>query len=217
MKKTHGPILAALAAGALALTGCSTIPLAGTSTPETEPAAAPATSAPAQTATIPATAPAPAVTATSPAAAVPSGQPPKNGAQAAYASAIAATTVPGLVAAIGRADHPGLQICGTDLVSQVFAKGDLRGNGGTQYLVDTTCNRATASSPDEVSLYDAEGSTIARSAVIYEFTANRPRTTNYPYLWQGHTVVLTYDGGAAYRLVQLTPNSVVPGLVQKFD
>ncbi|QWS33711.1 hypothetical protein [Curtobacterium aetherium] len=143
----------------------------------------------------------------------PAGQPPRPGRQDQYPSS---DTVPGLTAAIASTPHPGLQICGDDIGSIVTASGDLRGDGGTQYLVDTTCADATGSSPDEVSLYDVHGGAIARSAVLSEFSANRPKPSAYPYVWQQHTVVLAYDDGTAYRLVQLSPDAVTPGVVQSF-
>lgn len=142
----------------------------------------------------------------------PAGQPPRPGRQDRYPHA---DEVPGLPAAIRDAGHPGLQICAGDLFSLVTASGDLRGDGGRQYLVDTTCAMATGSSPDEVALYDVRGGRIVRSAVVSEFTANRPKPSAYPYLWQRHTVVLAYEGDR-YRLVQLGPDSVTPGLVQTF-
>lgn len=191
--KLAAPILAV--AAALVLAGCSAT--TGTAEPAKTTAAHPSAS--------------PTVT-------FPSGEPPRNGAPdyTGPQSVVGPDSVPGLTAAIAAASHPGLQICSGNIVSQVFAQGDLRGNGGTQYLVDTTCDGATASSPEEVSLYDVKGGKVRRSAVIYETTANRPRTTAYPYIWKDHTVVLTYDGGDEYRLVELTPTSVVPGLVESF-
>lgn len=156
--------------------------------------------------------PRPSGTATS-AAAFPAGQPPRPGRQDQYPGS---DTVPGLTAAVAAAQHPGLQICAGDLATLMTASGDLRGNGGQQYLVDTTCRLATGSSPDEVAVYDVRGATIERSAVLSEFTANRPVPSAYPYLWEEHTVVLAYDGGASYRLVRLTPDGVVTGLVQRF-
>ena len=143
----------------------------------------------------------------------PAGQPPRPGRQNDYPKA---ETVPGLVAAIDAADHPGLQICGGDLGSLVTASGDLRGDGGKQYLVDTTCSLATNSSPDEVALYDVHGNSITRSAVLSEFTRNRPTASSYPYLWKSHTVVIAYDQGTRYRLIQLAPDAVVPGVVEAF-
>ncbi|KTR03348.1 hypothetical protein [Curtobacterium luteum] len=96
------------------------------------------------------------------------------------------------------------------------ASGDLRGDGGQQYLVDTTCSLATASSPDEVAVYDRRSGELVRSAVLSEFTANRPKPSAYPYLWQGHTVVLAYDGGASYRLVRLSPRGETTSDVRPF-
>lgn len=143
----------------------------------------------------------------------PSGQPPRPGAQDAYP---AATSVAGLQRTIAATPHPGLQICDGDLASLVTASGDLRGDGGQQYLVDTTCSLATASSPDEVAVYDRRGGQLVRSAVLSEFTANRPKPSAYPYLWQGHTVVLAYDDGASYRLVQLSPHGETTSDVRPF-
>lgn len=143
----------------------------------------------------------------------PSGQPPRPGAQDAYPEA---TSVAGLQQAIAATPHPGLQICDGDLASSVTASGDLRGDGGQQYLVDTTCSLATASSPDEVAVYDRKGGALVRSAVLSEFTANRPKPSAYPYLWQGHTVVLAYDGGASYRLVRLSPRGETTSDVRPF-
>ncbi|MCJ1714918.1 hypothetical protein [Curtobacterium sp. VKM Ac-2922] len=144
----------------------------------------------------------------------PSGQPPRPGEQAAHPST---DTVPGLTAAVRAAEHPGLQICGDDVVSSVISASDLRGIGTTQWLVDSTCAGATGTSPDEVSLYEERGSSLARTAVVYEFTANRPRLTASPYLFGPHTVVLTFDDGASYRLVAIQPHAVVPGLVARFS
>jgi hypothetical protein len=145
--------------------------------------------------------------------AFPSGQPPRPGAQDAYPKA---TSVAGLQQAIAATPHPGLQICDGDLASLVTASGDLRGDGGQQYLVDTTCSLATASSPDEVAVYDRRGGALVRSAVLSEFTANRPKPSAYPYLWQGHTVVLAYDGGASYRLVRLSARGETTSDVRLF-
>lgn len=207
MKHTTPILIAVLAAVALA--GCAS--------------AAPVSTAPAGTGgelpTAAATAagstsgaPTAATPSSTPTAAFPAGEPPRPGAQDQYPKS---DTVPGLTAAIAAAQHPGLQIC-EGFESLVTASGDLRGDGGEQYLVDTTCTLATASSPDEVALYDVHGGTIARSAVLSEFTANRPKPSSYPYLWKEHTVVLAYDQGTRYRLIQLTPDSVVPGVVQAF-
>ena len=225
MQFTTPLLLAAVAS--VALVGCASTAV---------PAAAPASSTPTVTATGPSATPAGAPSATSvgvpsttptgappasgsasaaPAAAstFPPGQPPRAGRQDQYPGS---DTVPGLTAAVAAAQHPGLQICEGDLASLVTASGDLRGDGGRQYLVDTTCSLATASSPDEVALYDVRGGTITRSAVLSEFTANRPKPSSYPYVWQQHTVVQAYDQGSAYRLIRLFPDRVVPGLVQAF-
>lgn len=208
MKHTTPLLLGALAA--VALTGCS-------ATAHVEPAgstattAAVASSAPASTPSSSASAPASPTATSTPV--LPTGQPPRPGQQDQYPKA---DTVPGLPGAIAAAEHPGLQICSGELFSLVTASGDLRGNSGRQYLVDTTCDGATTGSPDEIALYDVHGGSIARSAVLSEYTANRPKPTAYPYLWQGHTVVLVYGGGTEYRLIQLTPDSVVSGTVQTF-
>lgn len=144
----------------------------------------------------------------------PPGQPPRPGVQNPLPWT---DTVPGLTAAVRAADHPGLQICGADIVSTVISASDLRGIGTTQWLVDSTCDGATATSPDEVSIYEKTGSGITRTDVVYEFTANRPRLTAAPYLFGPHTVVLTFDQGASYRLVAIQPHAVVPGLVARFS
>lgn len=144
----------------------------------------------------------------------PPGQPPRPGVQNPLPWT---DTVPGLTAAVRAADHPGLQICGDDVSSVVISASDLRGIGTTQWLVDSTCDGATATSPDEVSIYEKTGSGIARTDVVYEFTANRPRLTAAPYLFGPHTVVLTFDQGASYRLVAIQPHAVVPGLVARFS
>ncbi|TPG03973.1 hypothetical protein [Curtobacterium flaccumfaciens] len=197
MKCTTPILLAALAS--VALVGCAstTAPAAGTPAEATAATATSSTAAATSSAT----------------ASFPAGQPPRPGQQDQYPKA---DSVAGLSAAISHADHPGLGICSDDLTSIVTASGDLRGDGGKQYLVDTTCSYATGSSPDEVALYDEHGGTITRSAVLSEFTANRPKPSAYPYLWKGHTVVLSYDQGARYRLIQLTPHAVIPGSVQTF-
>lgn len=204
MKCTTPILLAALASVALA--GCAT-----TSTPATGVGAGAGADATAAAAT--SAAPTSATTTPSATPTFPAGQPPRPGRQDQYPKA---GSVPGLAAAITAADHPALQICGDDLASLVTASGDLRGNGGEQYLVDTTCSYATSSSPDEVALYDVHGGSITRSAVLSEFTRNRPTPSSYPYLWKRHTVVLAYDQGTRYRLIQLTPDAVVPGVVQAF-
>lgn len=211
MKCTTPILLAALAS--VALVGCASTdaPAAGT-----DATAAAATSAAPTTRPTPTTAPSTAAAGTGTPAATPgfpAGQPPRPGRQDQYPGS---DTVPGLTAAIAAAEHPGLQICDGDLASLVTASGDLRGDGGQQYLVDTTCSLATGSSPDEVALYDVHGGAVTRSAVLSEFTANRPKPSSYPYLWQDHTVVLAYDQGTRYRLIRLTPDSVVPGVVQAF-
>lgn len=218
MKCTTPILLAALAS--VALVGCAstagpTIASAGSATPAAATTTAPASSAPGSTApaagqTSTPTHPSSAAPSSS---AFPAGQPPRPGRQDQYPSS---DTVPGLTAAVAAAEHPGLQICSGDIASLVTASGDLRGDGGKQYLVDTTCSLATGSSPDEIALYDVHGGTITRSAVLSEFTANRPKPSSYPYLWAGHTVVLAYDQDTRYRLIRLTPSAVVPGVVQAF-
>lgn len=125
-------------------------------------------------------------------------------------------TVSGLDAAIASAPHQALAICEGHFSSVLISASDLRGTGTTQYLTDTTCVGATASTPDEVALYERSSGALARTAVVYEFTENRPRLTSQPYLFGPHTIVLTYDEGADYRLVRVTPTSLVPGLVQRF-
>lgn len=203
-------LLAALAS--VALVGCASTTTPADATGGSADAAA-ATSAPASASSPSVSAPGSTSAPASAAPTFPAGQPPRPGRQDQYPKA---DTVPGLTRAIAAARHPGLQICDGDLGSLVTASGDLRGDGGTQYLVDTTCALATGSSPDEIALYDVRGGTIERSAVLSEFTANRPKPSAYPYLWQGHTVVIAYDQGTRYRLVRLTPDAVVPGAVQAF-
>lgn len=232
MRTTTTLIVAALTA--LALTGCAQGAVVDTAASRSADASGRSTDAPGRSTATP-TAPLPPSAPVSPSAPVPpsastasgvpttpdaagsdvfpAGQPPRPGRQDAHPSS---DTVPGLTAAVRAADHPGLQICGDDLASLVTASGDLRGDGGTQYLIDTTCAMATGSSPDEVALYDVHGGAPTRSAVLSEYTANRPEPSAYPYLWQGHTVVLAYDQGTTYRLVRLLPDRVVQGLVQAF-
>jgi hypothetical protein len=144
----------------------------------------------------------------------PPGQPPRPGEQVPLPST---DTVPGLTAAVRGTSHPGLQICGTDVLSRVISASDMRGIGTTQWLVDSTCDGATATTPDEVSIYETTGPRITRTDVVYEFTANRPRLTAEPYLFGPHTVVLTFDDGTTYRLVAVQPHAVVPGLVETFS
>ncbi|WP_066517400.1 hypothetical protein [Curtobacterium ammoniigenes] len=143
----------------------------------------------------------------------PPGQPPKPSAAVQLTST---DTVPGLTAAINGLPHPGLQICQGQYGSFYSAKGDIRGDGGTEYLVDTSCQGATATSPDEVGLYEQTNGSWTRT-VVYEFTANRPRLTFAPYLWQQHTIVLTFGEGKTYQLVQAFPNRLVPGLLTPFS
>jgi hypothetical protein len=185
----------------LALTGCSTV----------HADASPAQSTTAATATSASSAPSSSASASSDA--FPTGTPPRPGVQTGFPSS---DTVPGLTAAIDAASHPALQICSGSYVSTLAASGDLRGTGTTQYLVDTTCAGATGSSPDEVGIYEQSGGELARTAVVYEFTVNRPRLTALPYVWKDHTVVLTFDDGATYRLVRVLPDTIVPGLVSSF-
>lgn len=174
------------------------------------------TSTPTTGATAAATAGSTAAASGSPAspAVFPPGEPPRPGMQDPLPST---DTVPGLTAAVRAADHPGLQICGDDVLSTVISASDLRGIGTTQWLVDSTCDGATATSPDEIAIYEEQGSAVERTAVVYEFTANRPRLTAQPYLFGPHTVVLTFDEGASYRLVAIQPHAVVPGLVARFS
>lgn len=139
-------------------------------------------------------------------------QPPKPGRQDHYRST---DSVGGLTRAVDRASHPGLELCGGEFASLVTATGDLRGDGHTAYLVDTTCAGATGSTPDEVALYESSGRGITRSAVLSAATAT-PRTSAYPYTWGAHTVVLAYRGDSQYRLVRLTPHAVDRGPVVAF-
>lgn len=139
-------------------------------------------------------------------------QPPKPGRQDHYRST---DSVRGLTRAVHRASHPGLEICSGDFASLVTAVGDLRGDGHTSWLVDTTCAGATGSTPDEVALYESTGRGTARSAVLSAATAT-PRTSAYPYTWGAHTVVLAYRGDSQYRLVRLTPNAVDRGPIVAF-
>lgn len=139
-------------------------------------------------------------------------QPPKPGRQDHYRST---DSVPGLTRAVDRASHPGLELCSGDFASLVTATGDLRGDGHTGYLVDTTCNGATGSTPDEVALYESTGHGITRSAVLSAATAS-PRTSAYPYTWGAHTVVLAYRGDTQYRIVRLAPHAVDRGPIVAF-
>ncbi|KTR03613.1 hypothetical protein [Curtobacterium luteum] len=141
-----------------------------------------------------------------------SAQPPAPGRQDRYRST---DSVRGLTRAVDRASHPGLELCGGDFASLVTATGDLRGDGHTGYLVDTTCAGATGSTPDEVALYESTGHGTARSAVLSAATAT-PRTSAYPYTWGAHTVVLAYRGDTQYRLVRLTPHAVDRGPLVAF-
>ena len=220
-RTTAGAVVAAVLVVSGLLAGCAQSPV------ETEPEAGtggtgPSRTGPSHTAS---SSPAPSSAASSSAASsaaapsaspavFPPGQPPRPGVQDPLPRT---DTVPGLTAAVRAADHPGLQICGDDVVSTVISASDLRGIGTTQWLVDSTCDGATATSPDEVSIYETTGSGIARTDVVYEFTANRPRLTAAPYLFGAHTVVLTFDEGASYRLVAIQPHAVVPGLVARFS
>ncbi len=139
-------------------------------------------------------------------------QPPKPGRQDHFRST---DSVPGLTRVVDHASHPGLEVCGGDLASLVTGVGDLRGDGRTSYLVDTTCAGATGSTPDEVALYESSTHGIERSAVLSAATAT-PRTSAYPYTWGAHTVVLAYRGDTRYRLVELTTHRVERGPVTAF-
>lgn len=210
MTATTVGIAAALVASAL-LAGCAQEPVR--TAPETGAGESAATSTPRPTPTA-TTDPGAGGSADSASPAVfPPGQPPRPGEETPLPST---DTVPGLTAAVRAADHPGLQICGDDVVSTVISASDLRGTGTTQWLVDSTCAGATATSPDEVAIYERATSGLERTDVVYEFTANRPRLTARPYLFGPHTVVLTFDEGTSYRLVAVQPHAVVPGLVARF-
>lgn len=124
-------------------------------------------------------------------------------------------TVPGLTAAISKANHPGLAVCDGHYASILVARGNLRTTGVTQFLVDTTCTGATASTPDEVALYASTDAQLTRNGVIYTATANRPTLTAQPYLTGTHTVVLTYDEGARFSLATITPTSIDQGELLK--
>jgi hypothetical protein len=210
-RTTAGAVVAAVLVVSGVLAGCAQSPV------ETEPETGPDSAGPSRTASS-----SPAPTSAAPSSAAPSaspavfpqGQPPRPGVRDPLPWT---DTVPGLTAAVRAAAHPGLQICGDDVSSVVVSASDLRGIGTTQWLVDSTCDGATATSPDEVSIYEETGSGIARTDVVYEFTANRPRLTAAPYLFGPHTVVLTFDQGASYRLVAIQPHAVVPGLVARFS
>jgi hypothetical protein len=216
-RTTAGAVVAAVLVVSGLLAGCAQSPV------ETEPEAGSGSAGPSSTAssssptasgaTSSSTAPAGGGASATPAV-FPPGQPPRPGEQSPLPRT---DTVPGLTAAVRAADHPGLQICGTDISSTVISASDLRGIGTTQWLVDSTCDGATATSPDEVSIYEKRGPGIARTDVVYEFTANRPRLTDAPYLFGPHTVVLTFDEGTSYRLVAIQPHGVVPGLVSRFS
>jgi hypothetical protein len=222
MKKV--PLAAGLtlaAATAVLLTGChANLVGAGTSAgagssnssaaataPATDTAATPAPTAPAATHVA-----APATVASPPAASAPrvvtakptrSGRPPQPAAPTTATDAVA-----GLTAAIARTPHLGLGICGSAYSSVIAAAGDLRGIGGTQYLVDTTCQGATGSSPDEIAIYQRVGSALAP-------TAGAPLATSYPYLDGPHTVVLTYAYGTEYRLDRIGATSITVGPLTK--
>lgn len=221
-RTTAGAVVAAVLVVSGLLAGCAQSPV------ETEPAtgaggagpsrtasssAEPSSSTGSSSSTAPSSTSASSSSSASPAV-FPPGQPPRPGEQSPLPWT---DTVPGLTEAVRAADHPGLQICGDDVRSMVISASDLRGIGTTQWLVDSTCDGATATSPDEVSIYEKTGFGITRTDVVYEFTANRPRLTAAPYLFGPHTVVLTFDGGASYRLVAIQPHAVVPGLVARFS
>lgn len=203
-RTTAGAVVAAVLVVSGLLAGCAQTPVETAEAPagSTRPSAASPSASSSGT------------TSSASPAAFPSGQPPRPGAQGPLPST---DTVPGLTSAVRAAEHPGLQICGDDVVSSVISASDLRGIGTTQWLVDSTCAGATATTPDEVSIYEEAGSGIARTDVVYEFTANRPRLTAAPYLFGPHTVVLTFDDGASYRLVAVQPHAVVRGLVARFS
>ncbi|MBF4588944.1 hypothetical protein [Curtobacterium sp. VKM Ac-1395] len=219
-RTTAGAVVAAVLVVSGLLAGCAQSPV------ETEPATGAGGAGPSRTASSSAepssstgssssTAPSStSATGSASPAVFPPGQPPRPGEQSPLPWT---DTVPGLTEAVRAADHPGLQICGDDVRSVVISASDLRGIGTTQWLVDSTCDGATATSPDEVSIYETRGAEIVRTDVVYEFTANRPRLTASPYLFGPHTVVLTFDGGASYRLVAIQPHAVVPGLVARFS
>ncbi len=219
-RTTAGAVVAAVLVVSGLLAGCAQSPV------ETEPATGAGGAGPSRTASSSAepssstgssssTAPSStSATGSASPAVFPPGQPPRPGEQSPLPWT---DTVPGLTEAVRAADHPGLQICGDDVRSMVISASDLRGIGTTQWLVDSTCDGATATSPDEVSIYETRGSEIVRTDVVYEFTANRPRLTASPYLFGPHTVVLTFDGGASYRLVAIQPHAAVPGLVARFS
>ncbi|WP_175481395.1 hypothetical protein [Curtobacterium sp. MMLR14_010] len=221
-RTTAGAVVAAVLVVSGLLAGCAQSPVE--TEPETGPdSAGPSSAASSSTASSTSTSSSsPAPTSAAPSSAAPSaspavfppGQPPRPGVQDPLPWT---DTVPGLTAAVRAAAHPGLQICGDDVSSVVVSASDLRGIGTTQWLVDSTCDGATATSPDEVSIYETTGSGIVRTDVVYEFTANRPRLTAAPYLFGPHTVVLTFDQGASYRLVAIQPHAVVPGLVARFS
>jgi hypothetical protein len=120
-----------------------------------------------------------------------------------------ASTVAGLVKAVDSAAHPSLAVCDGQYASVVAGRGDLSSRGDTEYLVDTTCAGSTGTSPDEVAVYG--GTRLERVAVVYAYTANRPRLTTYPYLAGLHLVVLQYADGAQYSLVRLSPSGVAQG------
>jgi dihydroxyacetone kinase DhaKLM complex PTS-EIIA-like component DhaM len=209
-RTTAGAVVAAVLVVSGLLAGCAQ------SSVETDPEPGSGSAGPSRTessSSVPSSSSARSSSSASPAV-FPPGQPPRPGEQSPLPWT---DTVPGLTEAVRAAAHPGLQICGDDVSSTVISASDLRGIGTTQWLVDSTCDGATATSPDEVSIYEDTGSGITRTDVVYEFTANRPRLTASPYLFGPHTVVLTFDEGASYRLVAIQSHAVVPGLVSKFS
>jgi hypothetical protein len=139
-----------------------------------------------------------------------SGRPPQPAAPTTSSDRVA-----GLTAAISRTAHPGLGICGNAYSSVIAASGDLRGIGGAQYLVDTTCQGATGSSPDEVAIFQSVGGALTRTAVLYQPSAGAPVATSYPYMDGPHTVVLTYNYGAEYRLDSIGASSISVGPIQR--
>lgn len=201
-------------AGTALLAGCATTDAAGVpdkaapASSVSAPVTHPATALPTENPTAPGTSPE-----TEPASSSTAGKSTRPKAPAfVYTST---NTIPGLTAAISRASHPGLAVCEGHYASILVANGNLRTTGVTQYLVDTTCTGATASTPDEVALYAKAGAQLTRNGVIYAATANRPTLTAQPYLTGTHTVVLTYDEGARFSLATITPTSIVQGELLK--
>jgi hypothetical protein len=121
------------------------------------------------------------------------------------------STVAGLDQGIESAAHASLTVCGGHYASVVAGRGDLSSRGQTEYLVDTTCAGSTGASPDEVALYGLQGRGLARVGMIYEYTVNRPRITDYPFLAGPHLVVLEYGDGAQFSLVGLSASGITQG------